>query len=333
MILDLAREYFDRGWCVVPLPRGQKRPVIDRWQELRLTREQLPTDGNLGVNLGEPSGGLADVDLDCDEAVELAPRFVPPTLTFGRASKPRSHWLFIAGGAVTEKFDVADLVDPRKRHTIVELRGTPAGNVGRGVGGSQTVMPGSQHPSGELVEWSADDDANEPRAIASDELRRRVVSLAVTALVQRHAGREAALAFLDGKLPPLPAPIAARVREWLGVTEQRAPKPRPRARGPAPAWLDRLRARAIPELAQLLGLGVGPGRSLGPCPYCQNAKRGSHEKRFPIGVRADGLGWRCHACGAHGDTVTLAAIVLVKTARPRGEDWRELQRLVEANGL
>jgi hypothetical protein len=47
------------------------------------------------VQLGPKSGGLCDVDLDCTEAVVLAPAFLPPThAVFGRKSKPRSHYLY-----------------------------------------------------------------------------------------------------------------------------------------------------------------------------------------------------------------------------------------------
>ena len=36
-------------------------------------------ESNVGLGLGKASGGLADVDLDCPEAVQLASRFLPPT--------------------------------------------------------------------------------------------------------------------------------------------------------------------------------------------------------------------------------------------------------------
>ena len=72
---------------------------------------------NIGVLLGDASGGLADGDLDCPEAIALAPVFLPPTRTFGRESKPRSHWLYIAKGAPTVKFE-----DPAGKGMLVELR-------------------------------------------------------------------------------------------------------------------------------------------------------------------------------------------------------------------
>ena len=73
-----ARAFLRRyGWQPVPVPTRRKGPVRSGWQNLRLTDEERPQyfddDDNLGVLLGEPSGGLVDVDLDCEEAVQLAP--------------------------------------------------------------------------------------------------------------------------------------------------------------------------------------------------------------------------------------------------------------------
>lgn len=99
-ILDLAREYIERGWAVIPIPRGRKTPVLKEWPKLRITEADLHEYFNgqpksIGVILGTPSGNLIDIDLDCPEAVSLAPHFLPDTLAiFGRASKVRSHYLY-----------------------------------------------------------------------------------------------------------------------------------------------------------------------------------------------------------------------------------------------
>lgn len=202
------------GWCVVPClgpTDGGKRPGLgsnaawrrlwqraelwhparpaydevsdgDAWGFLRLRTDALELLGdrprNVGVNLGEPSGGLADVDLDCEEALELAPRFLGGrdgrpwrTWTFGRASSPRSHWLFVANGAVSEKFRDLKPDGSRDGATICELRATPGGAVGTEIGGNQTVLPGSVHKSGEAVEWTDDGDALEAPLVV-DEIGR-----------------------------------------------------------------------------------------------------------------------------------------------------------------
>ena len=69
---------------------------------------------------------------------------------FGRASKPRSHRLYRSPGAQTRKF-----IDPVRRSMLVEIRSD---------GGLQTVFPPSVHPSGETIEWAAEDDPAETPA-------------------------------------------------------------------------------------------------------------------------------------------------------------------------
>jgi hypothetical protein len=75
---------------------------------------------NIGVLLGEPSIGLIDVDLDHPRAVKLAPHFLPPTpMVFGRATKPRSHWVYrVTGPMATKKYR------SKSAGMIVELRWT-----------------------------------------------------------------------------------------------------------------------------------------------------------------------------------------------------------------
>ena len=86
-----ASRYFYRGWMPVPVPAGAKGPVIKSWQRLRFAEAELAEHfagpGNLGLILGEPSGWLVDVDLDCDDARALADTYLPPTpAVTGRAS-------------------------------------------------------------------------------------------------------------------------------------------------------------------------------------------------------------------------------------------------------
>lgn len=154
---QVAVNYVRRGWRVVPVRFRTKAPVIDGWQNLRITDADLlcyfSTRTNVGVLLGEPSGWLIDVDLDHSLAVTLAAAFLPSTgAIFGRASKRRSHWLYYAAGPVeTRKWQLPG------RKMVVELRST----------GGQTVFPGSTHASGEPIEWDA---AGEPAIVDPLEL-------------------------------------------------------------------------------------------------------------------------------------------------------------------
>jgi hypothetical protein len=164
--LEHARDLRDRGFAVIPLPHGTKKIKTKGWQNLRLGEDDLPKHfdgerGNVSVLPGEPSGWLVDVDLDCDRARELADEHLPPTgLEWGRASAPRSHRIYrLTQPAETTKWtSPVKLPAPDKPSAmIVELRSS----------GTQTVAPGSTHPSGELIRWDAD---GEPATVDPDEL-------------------------------------------------------------------------------------------------------------------------------------------------------------------
>jgi hypothetical protein len=141
--LEAADLYCRRGWQVVPIPPGEKGPTLPGWGKLRLTIEDLPrhfahAGCNIGIILGPPSGELVDFDLDCEEALALADLYLPPTgAEFGRKSKPRSHRLYIAPGAVHEAF-----ADPLDGTTLLELRAQ-----GRDGGCHQTVFQPRRTPA------------------------------------------------------------------------------------------------------------------------------------------------------------------------------------------
>lgn len=185
---ELARDYLARGLAVLPVEYKGKRPshngkLLTGWQHLRLTADDLSTyfNGhaqNIGVVLGEASGRVVDADLDCPEAVMLAPEFLPPTgAIFGRTSRRRSHYLYYAD-LKTRKFcdpllekgkDEAE----RDKAMLVELRST----------GTQTVFPGSVHESGEAITWDQDQD---PESIEAVELERAGARLAAACLLTRY---------------------------------------------------------------------------------------------------------------------------------------------------
>jgi hypothetical protein len=178
--LAAARELLRLGWCVVPIPRGMKAPVIRGWQDLRLTPEQLANhfseNSNIGVVLGEPSGGLVDVDIDVPEALALADAFLPPTQRIhGRPGKLRSHrWYRVSPSPKYVKLvdPMLEKSDPRAS-TIVELRQDR----------HQTIVPPSLHVSGELYGW---DEEGEPAQADAGDLALRVHKVAAAALLARY---------------------------------------------------------------------------------------------------------------------------------------------------
>ena len=135
---EAAKVYLGLGLGPIPIPHGQKSPVLQGWPSLRLTETDLPryfTNGeNIGLLLGEASNGLMDTDLDCPEAVAVAEYILPTTLMSGREKSPRSHyWYLTTPLPKYRKFTEIN------GETILEIRGA----------GHQTVVPPSPPPEGD----------------------------------------------------------------------------------------------------------------------------------------------------------------------------------------
>lgn len=184
--LDAALDLIGRGWSPLPVPYRTKAPDLERWQHLRITPETAPhyfngIPKNVGVILGPASNGLTDVDLDCPEAIAVAPYFLPqqPTAIFGRPSKPSSHWLFRTTLSETSAKAVVEFKAPMTigGAMLVEIR------IGGGDKGAQTIMPGSVHESNEPIGWEQD---REPVEVDGADLSRRVERLAAAAILARY---------------------------------------------------------------------------------------------------------------------------------------------------
>ena len=162
-----------RGVAVVPVSAGEKNPGREGWEALRITEEEIPrywTNGqNVGLLCGEPSGDRIDVDLDADEAVKIVGRFLPPTLTSGRESRPHSHWWYVCQGVRSKDWKDTD------NSKLVELRST----------GRQTLVSPSTHPDGDEYLWHTDAGL-QMAEIGAAELARRLRELATAVLIARH---------------------------------------------------------------------------------------------------------------------------------------------------
>ncbi|HXN20162.1 MAG TPA: bifunctional DNA primase/polymerase [Candidatus Binatus sp.] len=185
-VLEAAQTLTARGYSVTPVRYRSKAPILPGWQKLPpLTHEQLPqyfsNGSNIGLRTGIPPHFLADVDLDCPEAVTVAGLIRGPETgrVFGRDSNPKSHFLFAIGAP----FETRKFAAPGSKKTILELRGAPL----------QTVIPPSVHPSGEQIAWVREADFG--RSTETD-LRRFCCKVAVAVSLslkwppegQRHDG-------------------------------------------------------------------------------------------------------------------------------------------------
>jgi Virulence-associated protein E/Bifunctional DNA primase/polymerase, N-terminal len=201
--LELAQDYARRGWNPVPIPMKAKKPTDSGWQARVIGAGDVPkffnsAAMNIGVVLGATSGGLTDIDLDCAEAIAIAPYILPKTTAiFGRKSAPASHRLYRTTLAGTLGKGVLNFNDetgriPERRARLIELRAGP---------GCQTVFPGSIHPSGEAVCW---DEPGEPAIVSDDVLVQCVAVLAAACLFSRYwpqeGGRHDAALALGGFL-------------------------------------------------------------------------------------------------------------------------------------
>jgi hypothetical protein len=259
---DAATHYARCGLAPIPVPHRGKNPGRKAdggsgagWQNARVGPGDVPRvfgDGprNVGVLLGEPSGGLVDVDLDCPQTVALAPVLLPATgAVFGRPGKPRSHWLYIADPvpAATQQWKDVDGT------TLVELRST----------GGQTVFPPSTHESGEPVEWAAGDGV--PAAAHGSVLRDQVATLAAAALLVRHYPKEGSRHHLAMALASVLLRAGRAVEDvelMIGAVARAAGDEEPEDRlacvGSTETRLGRAgKATGVPRLKEILGPAVG----------------------------------------------------------------------------
>lgn len=194
---DAALDYLRRGYAPIPVPAGQKGPDYPNWQKLRLRESDVPEafqgDGNIGLLLGAPSGHLVDVDLDSEEAKQLADQLLPPTpVITGRPSSPRSHRWYVCPDLPTTQRR-----DPITRRSIIEARGT----------GAQTLVGPSIHPSGEPYGYLT----GQPESISADELLSAVNHLADQVLIARY-----------GTIPERPARVESLPRQAPSPAPDRA---------------------------------------------------------------------------------------------------------------
>jgi predicted P-loop ATPase len=169
---DTAKKYLDKGWDVIPLKAGTKRPYHKDWKTRDFKPEEWADDDNIGLRLAK----VVDVDLDAEEAVAAAIGFLPKTgAVFGRKAKPRSHHIYLCP-ELTEHIYFKDYDDS----VLLELR----------TGGDhETMLPPSVHPSGEKVAWV---EEGEPTTVGLKELKGAAIQIACTAAIAKHYAPEGA---------------------------------------------------------------------------------------------------------------------------------------------
>lgn len=160
--LRAAEDYIARGWHVVPGNLRAKTPKTGwPWTKKKLALADAPmyfanNQHNVLVALGEASHDLVDIDLDWVEATAAADLLMQDLPSFGRSAKPRSHRLAVCDGIKSQKYLLPQSLASHPKiggeHAmcIAEVRGS----------GCYTVFPGSQHETGQSVEWTNADADN-----------------------------------------------------------------------------------------------------------------------------------------------------------------------------
>jgi hypothetical protein len=225
---EWAKIYRCRGWAIVPIRAGEKRPTARLWTRHSFEPEDFDDTDSIGIQSGCLSGNLVCIDLDDMLAVELADTYLPETgLVEGRPGKPRSHrWYKVTNipSELTAPSTVAGgLGGPRTRQfrkpdgkVIVEFRGT----------GSQAVAPPSMWQKGncqERREWHA---FGEAATLPCQTLFEAVSRLAAACgWVDKEKTRPQSKEKTAVEMPPpemLPLPTteaARRVRKYLAAME------------------------------------------------------------------------------------------------------------------
>ena len=153
--LDAALDYAARGWRVLPIIPGEKRPPLTAWQEQATTDPQLVKlwwsttfpDYGVGIATGQRSG-LWVLDIDTGP---------------GKNGDDTLADLEAEHGPLPDTVEV--LTGSGGRHLYfawpdgVEIRNDQAGRLGPGLDvrgeGGQVLAPPTLHPSGPAYDWEA----------------------------------------------------------------------------------------------------------------------------------------------------------------------------------
>ena len=153
--LEYAMHYIGLGWSPIPLKPMTKNPLSGfKWSTQHVGLQDVKTyfspPNNIGIALGERSGGLVDIDFDSPYAATIGRKMFANLPGFGRKSSPLSHKVAMCPNpGKTQQFKLtakeAEVLGntPGEKDVVVELRGN----------GSYTMFPPSMHPDIEQILW------------------------------------------------------------------------------------------------------------------------------------------------------------------------------------
>jgi Bifunctional DNA primase/polymerase, N-terminal len=174
--LKAAQSYIGAGWKTFPGKRRGKEPTTGwSWKKRHLAFVEAPAyfdkdQHNVLVVLGSISGNLIDIDLDWPEAAEAADLVFNDLPSFGRGGKLRSHRLARCVDIKSKKYSLPQSLaghskvveQPEHMMCVAEIRG----------GGAYTVFPGSEHTTGQKIEWT---DADVDHAASMPDIEPHIL--------------------------------------------------------------------------------------------------------------------------------------------------------------
>ncbi len=173
----LLAAYDEFGWKQVKVDRELKKPTYEKWQEKTIPREELRRHveggGNVGIQAGQVSDWICAADLDSEEAVRLAPKFLPETLKSGKQGIP-THWIYRSPGAGYRQFRDVD------RTMLLELKASENG------AGHQFVVEPSTHPEKGPYRWMPAFNPALVAEVSKEDLTKRLGHLAAAVLIARN---------------------------------------------------------------------------------------------------------------------------------------------------
>lgn len=181
---DAARAYIERGYSPIPVHAGGKKPRDAGWQHKRLllpdVDREFSRNPNIGIQCGEPSDGLIDVDIDSELAKRLVALLPATGMVHGRTGNAKSHYWYKCSGEIPR---TTQFKDPTTGEMIIEVRST----------GGQTVVPPSRYNNPNSNDVSSLDliwDAfGSPGVVEGHRLVSSVAKVAAATLVASHWNR------------------------------------------------------------------------------------------------------------------------------------------------
>ena len=172
-LADAARRYAEMGWAVFPLrPRGKeprtKNGVKDACCDIEQVRafwERFP-DSNIGIAMGEPSGGLVAIDVDEDGESGKDGMAAVRAWERGHGELPETATALTGRGGTHMLYRMRGVKNSVNAELAVDIRST----------GGYIVAPPSIHPNGRSYAWECD-PSEYPVADADDNVRAFVASV------------------------------------------------------------------------------------------------------------------------------------------------------------